>query len=85
MLRKLFRWTWRLVLLALIALVLVQCWFVVHVWYWTSHDPQTTAFMASRLERLRERDSNATLRHQWVSYCRISLHLKRAELAAEDA
>jgi len=84
-LRKLFRWTWRLVLLALIALVLVQCWFVVHVWYWTSHDPRTTAFMASRLEKLREKDPNARLRHQWVPYNRISVHLKRAVVAAEDA
>ena len=72
-------------LLALIALVLVQFWFVVHIWYWTSHNPQTTAFMASRLERLRERDPNAALRHQWVSYDRISVHLKRAVVAAEDA
>lgn len=85
MLKFIFRWTWRLVLLALIALVLVQFWFVVHIWYWTSHNPQTTAFMASRLEKLREKDSNATLRHQWVPYDRISAHLKRAVVAAEDA
>lgn len=85
MLRKLFRWTWRLVLLALITLVLVQFWFVVHVWYWTSHDPQTTAFTASRLEKLREKDPNARLRHQWVPYNRMSVHLKRAVVAAEDA
>jgi monofunctional biosynthetic peptidoglycan transglycosylase len=85
MLRKLFRWTWRLVLLALIALTLIQFWFVVHIWYWTSHNPQTTAFMASRLEQLSEKDPRATLRHQWVPYNRISGHLKRAVIAAEDA
>jgi len=85
MLKFIFRWTWRLVLLALIALVLVQFWFIMHIWYWTSHNPQTTAFMASRLETLRKRDPNAALRHQWVSYGRISVHLKRAVVAAEDA
>ena len=85
MLKFIFRWTWRLVLLALIALTLVQFWFVVHIWYWTSHNPQTTAFMASRLERLREKDPGAPLRHQWVPYSRISAHLKRAIIAAEDA
>jgi monofunctional biosynthetic peptidoglycan transglycosylase len=82
--RRVLRWTWRLVLLALIALMLVQFWFVVHIWYWTSHNPETTAFMASRLEQLNKKDPGATLRHQWVPYNRISAHLKRAIIAAED-
>ena len=79
------RFVWRLVLLALIALTVVQFWFVVHIWYWTGHNPDMTAFMLSRLEQLREKDARATLRHQWVPYQRISLHLKRAIIAAEDA
>ena len=84
MLKAVWRFTWRLLLLALIALTLVQFWFVVHIWYWTSHNPQTTAFMESRLERLTEKDPRATLHHQWVPYNRISVHLKRAIIAAED-
>jgi monofunctional biosynthetic peptidoglycan transglycosylase len=84
MLKAAWRFTWRIVLLALIALMLIQFWFVVHIWYWTSHNPQTTAFMESRLERLSEKDPRATLRHQWVPYNRISAHLKRAIIAAED-
>ncbi len=74
-----------MVLLALIALLLVQFWFVVHVWYWADHDPGTTVFMQSRLEKLREKDPKARLRQQWVPYNRISVHLKRAIVAAEDA
>jgi monofunctional biosynthetic peptidoglycan transglycosylase len=41
--------------------------------------------MAQRLEELRERRPKAALKHQWVAYGRISVHLKRAIIAAEDA
>ena len=85
MLRAAWRWIWRLVLLALIAITLIQFWFAVHIWYWSGHDPQMTAFMARRLEKLREKDPSAAIRHQWVPYQRISVHLKRAIVAAEDA
>ena len=83
--RFIWRWTWRSMLLAFIVLLLVQFWFVVHIAYWANHDPDVTAFMQSRLEKLRVKDPKATLRHQWVPYSRISVHLKRAIVAAEDA
>ena len=83
--RFLLRWTWRIILLALIALAALQFWFLVHIWYWNSHNPETTAFMRARLEILQEDDPRARLRHQWVPYQRISVHLKRAVVAAEDA
>lgn len=83
--RFLLRWTWRTILLALIALAALQFWFLVHIWYWNSHNPETTAFMRARLEILQEDDPRARLRHQWVPYQRISVHLKRAVVAAEDA
>ena len=72
-------------LLALIALALVQFWFFIHVWYWVDHNPKSTAFMAARLERLRETNRGAVLQYQWVPYNRISMNLKRAIVAAEDA
>lgn len=80
-----WRWSVRFVLLALCALLLVQFWFLVHIWYWASHDPGPTAFMESRLEILREKNPKALLRHRWVPYKAISNHLKRAIIAAEDA
>ncbi|MBI4205307.1 MAG: monofunctional biosynthetic peptidoglycan transglycosylase [Betaproteobacteria bacterium] len=83
--RMILRFTWRLVLLALIGVTLIQFWFAIHIWYWAGNNPEMTAFMASRLERLREKDPKATLRHQWAPYQRISVHLKRAIVAAEDA
>ncbi len=79
------RWTWRVLLLALIALAAVQFWFLLHVWHWVDHNPDSTAFMRARLEILREDNARARLRHQWVAYSRISGHLKRAVVAAEDA
>ena len=65
--------------------LLVQSWFYAQVLWWKWQDPASTAFMAARLERLREQDPGARLRHQWVPYPRISVHLKRAVVAAEDA
>lgn len=83
--RWLWRWSVRLLLLALCGLVLVQFWFLMHVWYWASHNPGETAFMHSRLEKLREKNPKAVLQHRWVPYGAISAPLKRAIVAAEDA
>jgi monofunctional biosynthetic peptidoglycan transglycosylase len=63
----------------------VQLSFFARVWWWRDHDPQTTAFMQQRLERLRDKNPQATLRQAWVPYERISPHLKRAIVVAEDS
>ena len=82
--RRLLRWAWHAVLLALIALVLLQFWFFAHIWYWADHNPQSTAFMRARLAIIREDEPRAKLSHHWVPYGRISVHLKRAVVASED-
>ena len=41
--------------------------------------------METRLERLQEKDEKATLRHQWVNYSQVSMYIKQAVIAAEDA
>lgn len=73
----------------LAALVLVvaglQAWFYAQILYLNAFDPASTAFMERRLEALREKNPKAALRRQWVPYERISVHLKRAVVAAEDA
>lgn len=81
----LWRWAGRLALLALVILVLAQFWFLVHIWYWVNHNPDTTAFMRERLEVMQQKNPKAQLRHQWVPYNRISNELKRAVVVAEDA
>ena len=83
--RFVLRWSWRILLLAFVALTVLQFWFLVHIWYWATHNPQTTSFMRYRLEAIREDHPAAALRHRWVPYDRISNHLKRAAIAAEDA
>ena len=72
--------------LALAALFLaVQLSYLVRIWWWRDHNPGITAFMESSLDRLREKNPRAQLQHKWVAYERISVHLKRAVVAAEDA
>jgi monofunctional biosynthetic peptidoglycan transglycosylase len=73
------------ILTALIALVLVQFWFFLHIWYWVDHNPSSTAFMDARLERLQDKNPRFALQHHWVPYVRISPNLKRAIVVAEDA
>ena len=68
-----------------IGFILTQVWFYAHVLYWARHAPGSTAFMERALDDLLERDPRAKLRYQWVPYDRISVHLRRAVVAAEDA
>jgi monofunctional biosynthetic peptidoglycan transglycosylase len=72
-------------LLALIAFAFVQFWFFIHIWYWVDHNPQSTAFIDARLERMHEKNPKAVLHQQWMPYRAISINLKRAIIAAEDA
>ena len=65
--------------------VALQLWYLAHIWWWRDHPPRETAFMAQRLHELRERNPQARLQYVWVPYDRISVHLKRAMIAAEDA
>ncbi|MBI3376130.1 MAG: monofunctional biosynthetic peptidoglycan transglycosylase [Betaproteobacteria bacterium] len=67
------------------AVLLVQGWFFAQVWWWVGHDPSTTAFMRTRIGELRDKDPKANIRQTWIGYGRISVHLKRAVVAAEDA
>ena len=66
-------------------LILYQLWVLSHLVWWVSHNPSTSAFMDQRLGVLQEKNPGAELRHRWVSYDKISVHLKRAVIAAEDA
>ena len=67
------------------AFLALQLSFLARVWWWRDHNPGTTAFMKASLERMRAAKPEASLRHTWVPYDRISNHLKRAIVAAEDA
>ena len=80
--RKIMLW---LVVVPLVLLLLIQAWYLLHIVWWVNHNPTSTAFMRTQLEKLQEKNPNAKLQHTWVPYNRISVHLKRAIIAAEDA
>ena len=75
---------WRGLLVLALLLLFWQLVLFTQVIWWSRFDPGSTSFMRMRLAELRETDPKATLRHQWVDYERISIHLKRAVVAAED-
>ncbi len=83
--RSAVRWMVIAFALALLAFVCLQLWYLAHIWWWRDHAPRETAFMALRLSELREKDPQARLQYTWVPYDRISVNLKRAMIAAEDA
>ncbi len=79
-------WHWvRRVLAALVLIVLsYQLWYFGHIVWWRFFSPSETSFMEIRLDELREKNPKAQIKYQWVPYERISNHLKRAVVAAED-
>lgn len=79
-------------LVGIAAVLVVQLWFLGQVLWLANNNPASTAFMDARLESLRARAAlagrdpgAARLAHAWVPYARISVQLKRAVVAAEDA
>lgn len=83
--KSLFLGIWRAALLLLGLFLIWQVWLFAHVLWWIDHNPTSSAFMQAGLERLQKKDPGAHLRHQWVAYDKISVHLKRAIIAAEDS
>jgi monofunctional biosynthetic peptidoglycan transglycosylase len=83
--KRAWRWAARVVLLLIAAVIVYQFWIFGNVVWWIWFNPSTSAFMEDRLEVLQQKNPDAVLRHQWVPYERISVHLKRALIAAEDA
>jgi monofunctional biosynthetic peptidoglycan transglycosylase len=86
---KVIAWIWKVFAYGLGAIalgfILVQAWFFAHVLYWERVNPDATNFMERRLDELRDKNPKAELKYRWVDYERISNHLKRAVVAAEDA
>ncbi len=76
---------WRGGLLVFGLVLLYLALILLHVLWWNFVNPSSSAFMQDRLETLQEKNPKAKLRHQWVPYDKISLNLKRALVAAEDA
>ena len=50
-----------------------------------STNPETTAFIELRRDEAHDQGKSFNLRRRWVPYARISSHLKRAVIVAEDS
>jgi monofunctional biosynthetic peptidoglycan transglycosylase len=78
------RWLLRSLWLTLTLIVGLQLWYFVHIAWWRDHNPESTRFMRLALTTLQEKKPQAKLAHTWVPYEKISIHLKRAVISAED-
>ena len=79
------RWIVGLVI-ALVAIPLLWvAWIAAHIAWYRHNPPRETAFMTQRMDEARSRNPAVRLRYTWVPYAKISSHLKRALIAAEDA
>jgi monofunctional glycosyltransferase len=74
-----------IVLASVVMFVIAQAYFFGLVLWYANHPPGRTAFMSHRLGELHEKSPDAQLKYQWVEYEKISRHLKRAMIAAEDS
>ena len=77
-------WLKRLLLGVFGLLLLYQLWLFGWVLWWNWVNPESTRFMEIRLVELQAKDPAAQLKKQWVSYGKISNHLKRALIVSED-
>jgi len=85
MIKTIWQGLWRALLIFLGMFLAWQLWLFAHILWWIDHDPASSAFMRAGLARIQEKKPKAELRHQWVPYDKISIHLKRAIVAAEDS
>ena len=84
MIRTGLRYVAAIVGLVVAVMLAYQGYVLARIWWWTDHNPQSTAFMQARLDVIREKNPYAQLKHRWVAYEKISVHLKRAILVSED-
>ena len=83
--KKLVRFGAWLAAAAAAVFLVVQLTYMARLWWWRDHNPDMTAFMSARLEQIRSHDPKAMLQQAWIPYARLSPHLKRAIVVAEDA
>ncbi len=75
----------RALLLVVVSALALQLYFALRVALMRVVDPQSTTFQRSEIARLLSEKGQVMWAQQWVDNDRISPHLKRAVIAAEDA
>lgn len=74
-----------LIAVPILAVLALQLYFFLQIWWWVDHDPSSTSFMRQQRSVLLEKNPGFRLQYTWVPYERISLNLKRAIIASEDS
>jgi monofunctional biosynthetic peptidoglycan transglycosylase len=74
-----------LIVVAVTLFIALQLYYLLQIVLWSQFNPSSTSFMREQLSVLREKDPKAQLKFEWVDYNKISGHMKRAVIAAEDA
>jgi monofunctional biosynthetic peptidoglycan transglycosylase len=75
----------RVLLLFLAAWCATQVFYLGSIVWWRFVDPGSTAYMRAGSWRMAHNGDKRPLQHEWVPYDAISLNLKRAVVASEDA
>lgn len=83
--RTALRWVGLALAAAVVVVVAIQLWYLGWIAWWKWNNPTETSFMAREAASLRRKNPAAELKRRWVPYSAISVHLKRAVIASEDA
>jgi monofunctional biosynthetic peptidoglycan transglycosylase len=83
--RPLSRSLFKLLMLLLVALLSLQLYFVCRIAAMAAFAPESTAFQRSEISRVLNTTGALKWRQSWVPYAQISVNLKRAVIASEDA
>lgn len=75
----------RSLVVMLAALIGMQLWYGVQIWWYREHAPLMTSFMERGLASMAQSRGKAQLQHRYVPYERISIEARRAVIAAEDS
>lgn len=79
------RWLSKLLIYSFLALVLYHVFIYGSIISFRSLAPNDTAFMRMRMQQLASTHPEVKLDYRWVAYQDISVHLKKALIASEDA
>ncbi len=81
----LWRHGWRLLVLLLLSALSLQLYFVLRIGVMGVLDPQSTTFQRSEAWRLAYQEHHIAWSQQWADDAALSVNIKRAVIASEDA
>jgi monofunctional glycosyltransferase len=80
-----YRWLFKVLLYSMMGIILIQCWFFLHIVWWKWFAVNNTAFMSADLIVLQAKNPDAHINHIWVDYADINKSIKQAVISSEDA